>query len=66
MASSDNADEFQVSLGNADNYPINLVRNEAFGHALERYRDRLRDARLFHAKSRSLRFVDIYEKDEGN
>lgn len=65
MTSDQHDDEFQSSRNNAKDYPVCLVRKEAFGYALEKQRERLKDTSLFHAKWRSLAFIDLYPESQG-
>lgn len=58
----DQAVRFDESMRNTLDYPVNLLRTEAFSHTLESYRRRLNSTNLFDPTYRSLACVNLYEK----
>ncbi|KAI0141646.1 hypothetical protein GGR57DRAFT_403667 [Xylariaceae sp. FL1272] len=51
-------ERFEASQQQWDQYPLNLIRRQAFRHTLYRYRDRLKGDKVFHPKQ-SLYLFDL-------
>ncbi|KAI0889237.1 uncharacterized protein GGS22DRAFT_177782 [Annulohypoxylon maeteangense] len=57
----DCAVRFEKSMSRSLEYPVNLLRTEAFGHTLESYCRRLNGTNIFDPQYRSLACVNLYE-----
>ncbi|KAI1267594.1 hypothetical protein F5Y18DRAFT_415728 [Xylariaceae sp. FL1019] len=56
---------FEASRAQSDQYPVNLIRRQAFRHTLYRYRDQLKGDNVFHAKQ-SFYLLDLRVGDGHN
>ncbi|KAI1208378.1 uncharacterized protein F4807DRAFT_431109 [Annulohypoxylon truncatum] len=61
QSAMDCAVRFEESVNRTSDYPVNLLRTEAFGHTLESYRRRLNSNNIFDEKYRSLACINLYE-----
>ncbi len=57
--------QFAGSRATPEDYPLNVVRSEAFGHALKSLQTRFKNERLFHDSYRSLYIKDLYDDKDG-
>ncbi|KAI0388005.1 hypothetical protein F5Y04DRAFT_241475 [Hypomontagnella monticulosa] len=60
---ADHTARFEESTNRTSDYPVNLIRTEAYHHTLESYRRRLNGKGIFDPNYRSLACIDLYENN---
>lgn len=67
MPQSDNDIEtkFANSCDAPEDYPLNILRTEVFGHTLKSLQTRFKSERLFHPEYRSLYLLDLHNDKTG-